>query len=281
VRAPSVSSLLPSLSPRSLTALLFLVTACFIGLGIYGYVGSYPRGVSESGLGVAWIVAIGTLLIARQHVAFPLQTPLDQQQLQARRKSVVTHEQWFRYLEDANTHFFIAGHSLGRWCDESSHVRFTKELGRIIGGGGKVTLIMLHPDGPELPRVRAATGTDYSANVRRSLAVLDVFAATLSPEQRVRLKIAFLIDRYLPYMLVGNEHRLITATYLASRDSEEMPCLTLARESNASRAIYDDFSALAKLGAVTPAPLPLDPRSEQRRRLAREVLVNLKRLRSR
>ena len=104
---------------------------------------------------------------------------------------------------------------------------------------------------------------------------------TLSPEQRARLKISLLADRYLPYMLVGNEHRLITATYLASRNSEEMPCLTLARASDAARAIFDDFYALAKLGQATAAPLPLGSSSEQRGRLARKVLVNLKRLHSR
>ena len=81
----------------------------------------------------------------------------------------MTHKEWFRYLEDADTQFYIAGHSLGRWCDESSHDRFTEELGRILGGGGAVTLIMLHPDGLQLPRLRTATGTDYSENVRRSL----------------------------------------------------------------------------------------------------------------
>ncbi len=49
-------------------------------------------------------------------------------------------------------------------------------------------------------------------------------------------------------MVVGNEHMLITATYLATCHSEKMPCFKLDRDSDGASAIYNDFHKLAEEG---------------------------------
>jgi hypothetical protein len=235
------------MSSRRLAALLAF-TACLVALGIVGLLEHYSRVASAATLGISGVIAFSTILTLRERRAPVLEAPLDQDQLLVRRKSAITPKEWLDVLKGARSEFYIAGHSLGRWCDEHSHDGFLEELARILRAGGKVTLVFLHPNSEQLPRLRATAKTDYSTNVHRSIELLREFIATLAPEHRARLKISLLNDPlYLPYMLVGNEHMLITATFLASRDSDEMPCLTLDRESHAAVAIYDDFHALANL----------------------------------
>jgi hypothetical protein len=55
-------------------------------------------------------------------------------------------------------------------------------------------------------------------------------------------------------MVVGNETRLVTATYLARTDSDDMPCFELGRGGDAALAIYDDLHKLADLGAPASTP---------------------------
>jgi hypothetical protein len=236
------------MSSRRLTAPLIFITVCLVGVGIYGVVGHYSQVVGGSTLGISGVIACSTILTLRERRAPVLEAPLDQDQLLVRRKSAITPKEWFDVLKGAHSEFYIAGHSLGKWCDEHSHDGFLEQLAWILRAGGKVTLVFLHPCSEQLPRLLATAKTDYSPNVHRSIELLREFIATLAPEHRAGLKISLLKDPlYLPYMLVGNEHMLITATFLASRDSDEMPCLTLDRESHTAVAIYDDFHALANL----------------------------------
>lgn len=170
--------------------------------------------------------------------------------VELRPKCALTRAEWLDVITGARSEVYIAGHSLGKWCEEEHRARFITELARILHHG-KVTLVILHPDSQQLPRLQTATGTDYSERVRKSLDVLKRFVSRLPAEHRARLKISLLKDPLaLPYMLVGNEQKLITATYLASRDSDEMPCLTLGLASDAAVAIYNDFHALADLGEL-------------------------------
>lgn len=48
--------------------------------------------------------------------------------------------------------------------------------------------------------------------------------------------------------------RLVTATYLARTDSDDMPCFELGRDDEAALAIYDDLHKLAGLGAPASTP---------------------------
>jgi hypothetical protein len=164
-------------------------------------------------------------------------------------KSGLSSDEWLEVLTRARHEFYIAGHSLGRWCSPTHREVFESNIARILIGSGSVRLVMLDLDCPQLERLKRATGTDYSDRVRQSMLVLENFVCRLSGDQRSRLTISILKDHMaLPYMVVGNERTLITATYLASRDSDEVPCLELDRRSDAAIAIYDDFCKLADQG---------------------------------
>jgi hypothetical protein len=165
----------------------------------------------------------------------------------ARRKCELEFDEWFAILTDARQEFYVAGHTMGKWCDESRREDFVNELRRILAAGGRVTLVMLGPESPQLPILKASTGKDYSGRIAHSIPVLRAFEASLAAEHSVRLRVKMLEDDGpIPYMVVGNEQRLVTATYLARTDSDDMPCLELDRESESARAIYDDFHKLVK-----------------------------------
>jgi hypothetical protein len=170
----------------------------------------------------------------------PVGTPLPRQ------KHELRSDEWFGLLTDARYEFYIAGHSMGLWCSASNRERFTGELRRILAAGGKVTLVMLGAGSPQLGLLHAATGTDYSDRIAQSRLVLGELEGSLDELHRRRLRVTMLSGPApIPYMVVGNEKRLLTATYLARTDSEAMPCLELGRDSEPGRAIYDDFHKLA------------------------------------
>jgi hypothetical protein len=235
--------------PALLVALSSVIawTAIYFLLHYHDALGSITAAV----LGGLITTRIVAKLADRPHAATTLgEQPQRDQLVPLRPKCALTRAEWLEVLTGARSEFYIAGHSLGKWCDKDHHERFTTDLARILHHG-EVTLVILHPGSQQLPRLQTATNTDYSKNIHKSLHVLEDFIAKLPVEHRQRLKISLLKDPLsLPYMLVGNEHTLITATYLASRDSDEMPCLTLDRKSDAAGAIYDDFHALADLGEL-------------------------------
>jgi hypothetical protein len=175
--------------------------------------------------------------------------------LGARAKNALGSSDWLQLLKDADKEFYIAGHSLGKWCSPTNREQFKSHITRILTSEGRVTLVMLDPGSPQLDRLQRATSVDYRDRIQTSLVVLGELAARLPDDQRRRLTISALGDDLaLPYMLVGNEHRLFTSTYLASSDSDDIPCLQLERSSDAATAIYDDFRRLADAGASPILP---------------------------
>jgi hypothetical protein len=235
------------MSARAGTAMLVAI-ALLVGVSVLASVENWGAAVSAASAGIAGIIAAGTILALRTHPATTRAPGEGDQIIGLRPKSALTRAEWLDVLTGAKSEFYIAGHSLGRWCDKEHDERFTIELARILHHGN-VTLILLHPQSGQLPRLQEATRTDYSANLSRSLRLLKGFMEQLSVEHQTKLRVSLLKDPHaLPYMLVGNEHTLITATYFATRDSEEVPCLTLKRASDTAVPIYNDFHALALLG---------------------------------
>jgi hypothetical protein len=163
-----------------------------------------------------------------------------------RRKCELGIEEWFAILTEAESEFYVAGHTMGKWCDRSRQERFASHIRRILAEDGTVTFVMLDPESPQLPILQRATGTDYSTRIAESVPVLEELRSTLDPVHRARLKVTQIRgDGAIPYMVVGNERRLLTAAYLARTDSDDMPCIELLRESESATVIYDDFHKLA------------------------------------
>lgn len=162
-------------------------------------------------------------------------------------KSDLDAEDWFAIPRSASSEFYVVGHTLGRWCSASNREELITQLSRILGRGGRVTLVLLGIDSPPLHRLMLATGVDYTDRVRESMTVLDQFRETLPAEQRRRLTVAVLRDHEaIPYMIVGNERRLIAAPYFARSDSRHTICVELDRGSRSGAAIYDDLRKLAE-----------------------------------
>jgi hypothetical protein len=194
--------------------------------------------------------AIGSVFASRPRSASSPDGPLQLPGLiRLSPKSSLSSDEWLQVLTQAKHEFYVAGHTLGKWCSATHREVFESNIARILKRSGSVRLVLLDLDSPQLERLKRATGTDYSDRVRQSTQVLEVFVGRLSADERSRLTISILKDHMaLPYMVVGNERTLITATYLASRDSDEVPCLELDRLSDAAIAIYDDFCKLADQG---------------------------------
>lgn len=241
-------------------ALLFIITGVIA-------VAVLTRGTHQP-LGTA--LAIGTLgsllaslILSGARVVASVQsreTPTDQHipgRVGARAKHSITGDEWLDLLRKANTEFYVAGHSLGKWCSESNRDDFKSHVRRVLEKG-RVTLVMLDPGSAQIERLKRAVSVDYTGRINTSLAVLGELWAELPPASRSRLRVAVLTDHLtLPYMVVGNERRLVTATYLGSSDSDNVTCLELDRSCAAATAIYDDFCDLARAGVA--AELPATP----------------------
>ncbi len=164
-------------------------------------------------------------------------------------KSSIAPEEWMDLITKAQKEFYLAGHSLGRWCGESHRQEFLEQIIRILSDGGEVKLLTLGPGSEHLERLKLATRTDYTRRVQESHDFLRGLRTKLTAAQRERLTISVLPDHAtLPYTVVGNECTLITATYLSSQDSDQVPCLHLKLKSAAGSPIYDDFCELLRQG---------------------------------
>lgn len=234
-------------------------------LGSVGAVGVFT-GLITAGISSA----IGSVLTSRPRTSRSPNGPLQLGGLiRLSPKSSLSSDEWLQVLTRAKHEFYVAGHTLGKWCSPTHREAFETNITRILKRSGSVKLVLLDLDCPQLDRLKRATGTDYTDRVKQSMQVLDAFVRRLSVDQRSRLTISILKDHMeLPYMVVGNERTLITATYLASRDSDEVPCLELDRRSDAAIAIYDDFCKLADHGErvhLSPGSGESDPDSRSAR----------------
>jgi hypothetical protein len=240
--------------------LLFVVTGV-VALAVLGRSGGEPLG-SALAVGVVSSLAATMLVSAAQVVvAVRTQPAVDPARppglVSVRRKSSLTSEDWLGLLRNAKTEFYIAGHSLGKWCSPTNRDEFLSHVTRILESDGHVTLVMLDAGSPQIARLQRATSIDYSARVMTSLQVLADLNARLRPPASRRLKIAALTDpATLPYMVVGNDRCLVTSTYLGSSDSDHVLCLELDRSSDAAAPVYDDFHALARSGLPPTLPTP-------------------------
>lgn len=237
----------------------YVVTGCYVGVIVATFLLLYP--IIDGGRGILGIdatVSIGIIgsLIAVALVALlhtirrrttGLQGHVESRGAQTpRRKCELGFEEWFAILKEAESEFYVAGHTMGKWCDRSRKDGFVSHVRRILADEGTVTFVMLDPESPQLPILKQATGTDYRARIAESVPILEELRSTLDPRHNSRLKVTQIRgDGAIPYMVVGNERRLLTASYLARTDSDDMPCIELARESESARAIYDDFHKLA------------------------------------
>lgn len=225
------------------------------GHGMLGISSTVSLGIVGSLGATAFVALLGVIWLLADTPSVPSPGPTEaagnnEQARPSRRKCDLEFEEWFAFLERADKEFYVVGHTMGKWCDPSRKGVFVSQIQRLLAAKGRVTLVMLGPRSPQVPILRDATGKDYSGRIADTDAVLRELESSLVPAHRGRLQVSRLEDDgAIPYMVVGNEERLITATYLARTDSDDMPCIELGREDEAARAIYDDLHRLATEGA--------------------------------
>lgn len=237
-----------------IAAVLLISSLIHDGHGILGISSAISLGIVAS-IGAAALIALMRLIVRMTEPVSETSTvsggPAEDNggSKTSRRKCDLEFEEWFAFLEEAKSEFYVAGHTMGKWCDPSRKDAFVSQLRRILAAGGKVTLVMLGPESPQVSILRDATGKDYSGRIADTGAVLGELESSLNPAHKAGLRMRRLEDDgAIPYMVVGNEGRLVTATYLARTDSDDMPCIELGREDEAARAIYDDLHKLAEEG---------------------------------
>lgn len=240
-------------------SLLFVVTGvvavALLSKGTAGPPGSALAIGTFSSLAAAMIVNATRVVVAVRSQPSPNHEFLPGL-IRIRPKHTVTTRQWMEILQTAKSEFYIAGHSLGKWCSASNCDEFKGHIKRILDSKkGRVTLVMLDPSSPQVVRLQQATSVDYTGKIHTSLRVLADLYAELHTSARSRLTISVLKDHpALPYMVVGNEQLLVTATYLGSTASDDVACLELKRSSDVASAVYDDFHKLAQAGASPTLP---------------------------
>lgn len=223
------------------------------GHGMLGISSAVSVGIVISVAGALVVALFGTIRSLTEPVGPSTAAAPDISAESSRRKCDLEFEEWFAFLEEAEEEFYVAGHTMGKWCDPSRRGVFVAQIRRLLAAGGTVTLVMLGPDSPQVPILFDATGKNYSGRIADTSAVLTELRGSLDSVHRARLRVKQLDDHgAIPYMVVGNETRLVTATYLARTDSDDMPCIELDRSDEAARAIYDDLHKLAGVGAANP-----------------------------
>jgi hypothetical protein len=239
-------------------ALLFIATGV-VAIALLGHGTTEPLGSALaigtlSSLVAAMIISAVRVIVAVRPQPSPNESHVAGL-VRVTSKKAITSKEWLQVLQTAKSEFYVAGHSLGKWCSASNCDEFKSHVRRILDGNGRVTLVMLDPASPQIARLQLATAVDYTSRIHTSLRVLADLCGELQPAARARLKVSVLKDHpTLPYMVVGNEQRLVTATYLGSTDSDDVACLELELSSDAAAAVYDDFHKLAEAGAAAPLP---------------------------
>ena len=109
-------------------AVLFVVTAAFIAALLLGHNTSEPLG---SALAIGTLSSlVATLIVSLVRVVTAAQADTLASTagflglLRISRKSDFSTDDWLQLLRNAKTEFYVAGHSLGKWCSASHRDEF-------------------------------------------------------------------------------------------------------------------------------------------------------------
>lgn len=166
-------------------------------------------------------------------------------------KPKVSYEraEWLSLLNGAERSLTMVGHALDKWCEDGLQDNFCEAIRRVVSNGGEVRLLMLAENADRVAELR---NKGYTRRIRRTLKVLARLDEQLSGPGRLR--VYHLGDNLdMPYMMVANDHAMITAPYPATAQSSNgMPAVRLACESETAQQLLMDVKVLLE-GQVTPA----------------------------
>src|SRR4051812_15014021 len=179
-------------------AVLFVVTGAFIAALLLGHSATEPLG---SALGIGTLSSLFATLIASLVRVVTAAQPDSSSAgnafpglLRISAKNELTSDDWLQVLRTAKTEFYIAGHSLGKWCSATNRDEFKDHVERVLSNNGRVTLVMLAPDSAQIGLLQRATSVDYTGRIETSLSVLAELHARLQHGACDRLQISVLAD---------------------------------------------------------------------------------------
>jgi hypothetical protein len=171
-------------------------------------------------------------------------------------KSKYTSEEWMQVLIGAQQKLLLVGHALDTWCTEDFLSEFKATLIRLARDGGSVRLLTLPPEGTSTKNLGQLRGQDYGERVQTTLRHVAAVYAKLPSAKRDNLEVRVLAPEVpMPYMVVANEHVLITSAYPATgKSSGSMLATRMSSTSEAGRAIREDITHLLR-NYATPVAL--------------------------
>jgi hypothetical protein len=161
-------------------------------------------------------------------------------------KSDYTAQEWMKVLTGAQQRLLLVGHALDTWCTPDFLSEFTATLNRLACDGRSVELLTLPSEGANTRTLGQQRGQDYGERVRATLRHVAAVYAKLPEAKRENLKVRVLAsDVPMPYMVVANEHVLITCAYPATgKSSGNMLATKMSSADEAGRAIREDINRL-------------------------------------
>lgn len=186
--------------------------------------------------------AVGTL-----NAAIPLLAQATQHGfLAVKPKSHYSSDEWSAVLSNANEKLLLVGHALDKWCAEDMRQLFEDTLERLARNGKRLQLITLPLAGANTSRISAQRGKDYARRVQLTHEVVTAVYHRLPSESRPALSVCTLSsDVDMPYMLVANEHVMITCAYPTTAQSSDCMLTTTAHPDKPfGRAMREDLRQL-------------------------------------
>jgi hypothetical protein len=169
---------------------------------------------------------------------------------EVRPKLQYTADDWLAVLEESHEELVLVGHALDKWCREAFLPKLEMTIKRLTAAQRRVELLLLPEVGDNTDQISRQHGTNYSRRVSNTLTALRGIHSRLSTAERPHLDVRTLKpDVALPYMIVANEHRLITCAYPTTESSSHMLTMTLTPASAAAEVLREDQRKLFALHA--------------------------------
>lgn len=154
-------------------------------------------------------------------------------------------EYWISLVRESQCELDLLGHSLAKWCEQPYADPFAEQLITIARKGGKVRIVILHPDGKSHDRIQQSLKKSYSQEIRSFVTFLNrKVLDTLPVKKRDCVTIKWCEDIDFPYMFIRTDQHVVVSPYLAMTDSEHNLLMAFHRDSQFANTFRNDFERI-------------------------------------
>lgn len=166
--------------------------------------------------------------------------------IEIRPKAHYSSDEWLAVLDESEEHLILVGHALDKWCRGAFLPKLEATIKRLASAQRPIELLLLPESGDNVDQISKQRGTNYSKRVGDTLTALRAIHGRLLPAEQPHLDVRTLQpDVAMPYMLVANEHRLVTCAYPTTESSSQMLTMTLSPASDAAEVLREDRRKLS------------------------------------